>query len=202
MAVLLLLSPQEPSLSQIVDGVVQRYSKMKDFSAEFVQSKKESNRSRVFRGLLYLKTGKRLLIEVKSPELEAKYIYSDGKTYIDYQVFPKQAHFYKFSKAEDDRLQLFQIPWNPEWKNQFSERHRLLDTKTGNAVIRLVPNKKDLPEIELEVDKKTFLIQRFVTTFEDGDSNEFSFTGIKTTPVDEKIFIFNRPPNVKVIDHR
>jgi outer membrane lipoprotein-sorting protein len=205
MAVLLLLAPQSPSFPSVVDGVIRTYSKMNDFSAEFVQTTQDiSNQKHTYRGLLYLKSGRRMVYDQRSPEL--KILYSDGKWSTDYRVVPKQAEMTPLGKAEDERFQLFQIPWNPEWRNQFEQFQdpggSEQPMKAGNRLILAVPRKKDLPSILLEVDPTTFLIQRFVTKSPDGETNEFRFTGIKTVPLDKTIFEFKAPPGVEVLKNR
>ncbi|MNC93735.1 Outer-membrane lipoprotein carrier protein [compost metagenome] len=56
--------------------------------------------------------------------------------------------------------------------------------------------------ILLEVDPKTFLIHRFVTTSPDGETNEFRFSGIKTERLNPAMFEFKAPPGVEVIRNR
>lgn len=204
MTVLLLLAPQGSSFSSVVDGVIRTYSKMNDFSAEFVQTTQDiSNQRHTYRGLLYLKAGRRMVYDQRSPE--PKMLYSDGKESVEYWVVPKQAEVTPLKKAEDERFQLFQIPWHPEWRSQFSsfeEPKDLQPATAGNRLVRAVPKKKDLPVILLEVDPVTFLIHRFVTTSPDGETNEFRFTGIKTAPLDKAIFEFKAPQGVQVIQNR
>jgi outer membrane lipoprotein-sorting protein len=202
MIVLLLAAPQEPSLTQMVDGVVRTYSRMNDFSAEFVQTTQDiSNQRHTYRGLLYLKSGRRMLYNQREPEV--KMLYSDGKSATDYKVGQRQAEITPLGKVEDERFQLFQIPWRADFKDQFTfAKGNERPVTPGNQLFRAIPKKKDVPEILLEVDPKTFLIQRFVTTTPDGETNEFRFTGIKTAPIDKAIFEFKPPPNVEVIRNR
>jgi outer membrane lipoprotein-sorting protein len=89
-------------------------------------------------------------------------------------------------------------------KNQFSKVEGLSEPplKPGHRLIRLTPNKKDLPVILLEVDPATYLIHRFVTTTPDGSRNEFQFTNLKTTPLDKEFFEFKAPPGVQVIQEK
>jgi chaperone LolA len=200
-AALLFLSPQGPGLNEIVDGVVRTYSRMNDFSAEFVQiTKDSSNQPRTFRGLLYLKTGKKMVFEQQSPFRQITY--SDGKTYVVYQPERNQAEKSSVKKSEDEKIQLFQIPWNPKWKEQFKEFKSTGEQPVMNPafkVIQAIPNKKDLPVVLLEVNPSTFQIHRFSVTTADGETNEFQFKGLKTARLDPAIFEFKPPPNVKVI---
>jgi outer membrane lipoprotein-sorting protein len=202
MTVLLLLLPQEPRLDQIVDGVVRTYSKMNDFSARFEETTQDiSNRRHTYRGLLYLKSGKKILFDQQTPD--RKLLYSDGKLSTEY-VPGIQAVQTPLGKADDERLQLFQIPWNPQWRNQFEQFDKLeaQPVTAGNALIKAVPKKKDLPEILLEVNPRTFLIERFVTTSPEGGTTEFRFTEIKTARLDPSIFEFKAPPGLEVIRNR
>ncbi len=205
MAVLLLLAPQEPKLPELVDGVVRTYSKMNDFSAEFVQITQDiSNQRHTYRGLLYLKSGKLMRLEQTAPE--HKFLYSDGKWVTEYKV-GLQAEKTPVKKTDDERLQLFQIPWNPEWKKQFKKFETPSVSEQpltpGHKLVRMIPNKdKEFPVILLEVDPATFIIHRFVTTSPDGDTNEFRFTGISTKPLAKTLFEFKAPPGVEVIQNR
>jgi chaperone LolA len=203
MIALLLAAPQEPSLDRVVDGVVQTYSKMNDFSADFVQITQDiSNRRHTYRGLLYLKKGRLMLYDQQEPE--KKKLYSDGKSSIDYKEVQRQAEITPLGKEEDERFQLFQIPWRPGFKDQFKQFAKLNQQPltAGNYLIEATPKKKDLPVILFEVDPKTFLIHRFVSKTPDGETNEFRFTGIKTTPIDKAIFEFKPPSNVEVIRNK
>ena len=201
MTVLLLLAPQRPGLTEIVDGVVRTYSKMNDFSARFEETTKDiSNQRHTYRGLLYLKSGKKMLFDQQTPD--RKLLYSDGKLSTEY-VPGIQAVQTPLGKADDERLQLFQIPWNPEWKNQF-DRFEIGEQpeSAGNEVIRAIPRKKDLPVILLEVNPRTFLIERFVTTSPDGGTTEFRFTEIRTARLDPSIFEFMAPAGIEVVRNR
>lgn len=201
-AVLLLLAPQRPGLSEVVDGVVRTYSRMNDFSAEFVQTTTDSsNQTHTFRGLLYLKAGKKMVFDRQTPFRQITY--SDGKTYVIYQPERKSAEQSRVSKTEDENLQLFQIPWNPKWRDQFEKfEDEGQAVNPGFRVIKATPKKKDLPVVLLEVNPKTFQIHRFRITSPDGETNEFRFKELKTERLDPAIFVFKAPPDVKVVQNR
>lgn len=175
---------------------------MNDFSAEFVQTTQDiSNQRRTYRGLLYLKSGRRMVYEQWEPE--RKVIYSDGKRSTDYIPEMKQATVTPLGKADDELFQLFQIPWNPELKKQFDriEEPREQPITAGHRLVKLIPNRKDVPVILLEVDPATSLIHRFVTTSPDGATNEFRFTKIETKPREQAFFEFKAPQGVDVIEN-
>jgi outer membrane lipoprotein-sorting protein len=68
--------------------------------------------------------------------------------------------------------------------------------------VKLIPDRKDLPVILLEVDPATYLIHRFVTTTPDGATNEFRFTNLKTAPLAKELFEFKPPPGVEVVEEK
>jgi outer membrane lipoprotein-sorting protein len=197
---LLVLVPQGPNVNDLVDGVVRTYSRMNDFSAEFEQTTKDSsNQTRTYRGLLYLKSGRRMVFQQNPP---GESWYSDGKTATEFTPAVNQARQRPLKKAENEIFSLFQIPWSPELKKQFprSEVPNASPVTPGHRLVRLIPEKtKDLPVILLEVDPATHLIHRFVTTTPDGATNEFRFKNLKTTPLDKALFEFKPPPGVQVI---
>lgn len=131
--------------------------------------------------------------------------YSDGKTATEYKPAPiNQVTQRPLKKAENEIFSLFQIPWSPEVKGQFDklEVPQEAPLNPGHRLVRLIPNKKDLPVILLEVDPATYLIHRFVTTTPDGATNEFRFTNLKTTPLDKALFEFKPPPGAEVIQEK
>jgi outer membrane lipoprotein-sorting protein len=201
-ALLLALAPQAPGANDLVDGVVRRYSRMNDFSAEFVQTTKDSsNQTRTYRGLLYLKSGRRMVFQQDPP---GESWYSDGKTATQF-IPGRQVRQRPLKNAENEIFSLFQIPWSPELKKQFprSEVPNASPVTPGHRLVRLIPEKtKDLPVILLEVDPATSLIHRFETRTPDGATNEFRFTNLKTAPLDKALFEFKPPPGIEVIKEK
>jgi len=66
----------------------------------------------------------------------------------------------------------------------------------------LIPSRKDVPEVLVEVDPSNFLIHRFVSSRPDGARDEFKFTNIRTTPLEDSLFKFVAPPGVDVLDYK
>jgi outer membrane lipoprotein-sorting protein len=201
-ALLLVLAPQGSNVNDLVDGVVRRYSRMNDFSAEFVQTTKDSsNQTRTYRGLLYLKSGRRMVFQQDPP---GESWYSDGKTATQF-IPGRQVRQRPLKNAENEIFSLFQIPWSPELKKQFpkSEVPNASPVTPGYRLVRLIPEKtKDLPVILLEVDPATFLIHRFETTNPDGTTNEYRFKNLKTAPLDKALFEFKVPPGVQLVKEK
>jgi len=198
---LLLVLPPQLLVSELVDRVSEKYGRLTDFSAEFQQISEDfSNQPSHYRGLVYLKSGKRARFEYDSPRKKSEYF--DGKIHTVYTPDSGQAFQQAIGRADEELLAILQVVGNrsDEWKKQFGEKKDLGLTPQGNRVVRLIPNNKDLREVLIEVHPSSFLIQRVVFTSVDGQRNEFKFANINvTTRQDESFFKFTPPPGVKVI---
>jgi chaperone LolA len=202
---LYLFLPQGLSTPELVDRVTEKYGKLDSLSADFEQTSISSNQKGQFRGHVYLKKGKRALFRYEYPV--EKYDYFDGKYYTTFTPKWKQAQRFPVNKAADDRLVIFQIVGNRDasWREQFPTMTQPKDSPVmseGNRMIRLIPGRKDLPEVLVEVDPATFLIHRFVSTRPDGARDEFRFTNIKTDPLPDSLFKFVPPPGVEIIEEK
>src|SRR5262245_38461896 len=179
---LYLFLPQSLSSPELVDRVTEKYGKLDSLSADFEQiSVNSSNQKGQFRGHVYLKKGRKALFQYDSPT--KKFEYFDGKDYTAYWPEAKQAQRTPINKAADDRLVIFLILGNTgsPWREHFPRMERPSDSPVmneRNQMVRLIPNRKDLPEVLVEVDPSTFLIQRFKSLRPDGAWDEFRFTNI------------------------
>ena len=195
--------PRGQLVDDLVDGVTRTYSKLTDFSASFEQILTDpSNQRQVERGLLYLaRKDKKMRFDYQTPV--RKSYYSDGKTYTAYVPATKQAVQTPVGKAVDDRLQIFQVlVGNAEWRRQYpvyKEQLQDAPVTAGNRVVRMFPTRKDLPEVLLEINPKTYLIHRFGMRYSDGENSEFRLSDLKTTKLDPAIFNFKVPPGVDLV---
>jgi chaperone LolA len=204
---LFLFLPQSLSTSELVGRVSDKYGKLDSLSADFEQlSTDSSNQIGRSRGHVYLKKGKRALFQYDSPTRQFEYF--DNKYYTNYKPGLKQAQRFPINKAADERLTIFLILGNPDspWREQFPTMARPKDSPVmnpGNQMALLIPkNKKDVPEMLVEVDPNTLLIHRFVSTRADGARDEFKFTNIKTAPLEDSVFKFVPPPGVVVFEDK
>jgi outer membrane lipoprotein-sorting protein len=201
--VLLLLLPQPQSLpvDDLVERVSQTYGRLKDFQAEIEQIQYYSNQTSRLRGHVYLKSGRRARFDYQSPKELSEYF--DGKTYTRFEPIIGQARQKSMGKADEEYLAILQIVGNPEspWKDQFRRKEGLSQAPLtpGDQVVRLIPNNKNLKDVLIEADPRTFMIHRLVFTYAGGEQNEFRFKDIKTTPLDVAMFTFKAPPGVTVI---
>jgi outer membrane lipoprotein-sorting protein len=201
---LLMVLPQSPLSSEVVDKVIQRYSRLNDLSADFEHILQDSsNQPAHYRGHVYLKSGKRARFDYVSPVKKSEYF--DPKTYTVFNPEAAQAIQDPIGKADSDRLAILQIVGNreaAEWKKQFKQTETPAPSykplKPGSLVVRLTPHNKDLKDVLIEVDPKSFLIERLVFTYVDGERNEFRFTDIQTKRLEDSIFKFIPPPGVQI----
>jgi outer membrane lipoprotein-sorting protein len=197
---LLVLLPQELAPSEVVDRVSRNYGRLDSFSADFEQiSQDSSNQKLVMRGHVYLKTGRRARFEYLSPEKKTEYF--DGKNYTRYTPPPiNQALVLPMGQADGDLLAIIQVVGNREtpWKNQFT-RFDEPAPRQGNRVVILKPKNKDLTEVEIEVDPKTFFIVRLVIKTADGRRTQYKFSNISTARLADSLFKFVKPDNVELI---
>jgi outer membrane lipoprotein-sorting protein len=164
---------------------------------------KDANRTTRARGHVYLKKGRKARFDYVTPL--AKSDYFNGKTHTRYLPDEKNAISEAMGKSEDERLLIFLILGNREspWKDEFDQK----ETETasamvpGNQVVRLIPNNtKNIRDVIVEVDPATRLIHRFGFTRADKTYTEYIFTNIKTAPLDDSLFQFKAPPDVKVFE--
>jgi outer membrane lipoprotein carrier protein len=203
-ALLAFVPQQQLGADGLVRRVSETYGRMKDFSAEFEQFTYEpSNRTGHQRGLVYLKSAKKARFEYQAPEKKTEV--SDGKTFTQYWPEIKQAQQLPISKVDGGVGAVLQIVGNraAPWKDEFREYREGEDKplRPGNRVVRMIPkNNKDLREVRVEIDPKTFWIYNLAFTYASGDRNEFRFSNIQTsTSLDESLFKFVPPPGVDVV---
>ena len=203
-ALLLLLpqsQPQRLDLEALVNKVSETYGKLKDLSADFEQIQKDSSNQGAHQwGHVYMKSGKKALFEYTKPRVLSEC--SDGKKYT--KSSPFQATRTSISKTDGERLALLQIVGSQEsrWKDQFSQKEELRDAPLtpGDRVVRLTPKNKDVRDVTVEVDPRTFMIHRLVFRYVDDQLNEFRFKNITTSPVDPARFKCDVPPGVELIE--
>ena len=195
--------PQTQRLSptEIISAVSDYYGRLNSLSADFEQIQKDANRTTRDRGHVYLKKGRKARFDYVTPR--AKIDYFNGTTHTRYLPDDQQATSEAMGKSEDERLLIFLILGNREspWKDEFDRKE--IETGSamvpGNQVVRLIPNNtKNIRDVMVEVDPATRLIHRFGFTRADKTYTEYIFTNIKTAPLDDSLFQFKAPPDVKV----
>ena len=199
-----LASPvQTGELNRLIDGVERSFARMSDFSADFVQIFQDPlNRKQQESGHLYLKKPGMMRWEYKNPE--EKLFVSDGKTVFFYVPADRQVSKEAVGQTLDDRIPLMFLLGRSNLRNEFT-RFELLNAKPflpGDKVLRMYPRRKtDLSEVWIEVDPVGYAIRRLVFVHEDGESQEFLFSNIRTNArLQSSLFNFKVPDGVEILD--
>jgi outer membrane lipoprotein-sorting protein len=197
--------PQSQAVAphELVSKVSDYYGRLNSLDADFEQIQKDANRTTRARGHVYLKKGRKARFDYITPI--AKSDYFDGKTHTRYLPDEKNAISEPMGKSEDERLLIFLILGNREssWKDEFDRKERgtVPAMFPGNEVVKLIPNNtKNIRDVLVEVNPATSLIHRFGFTRADKTYTEYIFTNIKTAPLDDSLFEFKAPPDVKIFE--
>jgi outer membrane lipoprotein carrier protein len=192
-----------PNLSKLIEGVNRTYARMKDFSADFVQFEQNGlNQRDQASGHLYLARPRMMRWEYKRPE---EYLWvSDGKMVYYYVPADRQVRQDQLKDTLDNRIPLMFLVGSSNLRGEF-EKFELLNQKPeveGMSVIRMYPKRQtDLSELIMEVDPETCLIRRLVMTHEDGASDDFRFSNIKTDRgLEHSLFKFKPPAGVTILE--
>jgi outer membrane lipoprotein carrier protein len=202
---LLLAFWQAPAtdLNSLITGVDRSFSRMKDFTADFVQIFEDPlNRKQQESGHLYLMRPRMMRWEYKNPE--EKLFVSDGKNVYLYVPAERQVNKEAVRDSFDDRVPLMFLLGRSNLRNEFT-RFELLDRKPfleGTKVVRMFPRRKsDLTEVVMEVDPANYLVRRLLLVHSDGSKSEFLFSNIRLdTGLRPPLFDFKVPAGVEVVD--
>jgi len=195
--------PASPNLNALVEGVERTFSRMKDFSADFIQIFEDSlNRKQQESGHLYLMRPRMMRWEYKNPE--EKLFVSDGKTVYLYIPLDRQVNKEAVRETFDDRMPLMFLLGRSDLRKEFT-RFELLNSKPflqGTKVVRMYPRRKtDLTEVVMEVDPENYQIRRLLLAHADGSRSEFVFSNIRfDVGLRSSLFDFKAPPGVEVVD--
>jgi outer membrane lipoprotein carrier protein len=190
-------------LPAVIDGVERSFTRMNDYSADFVQiSHDVLNRKTDAAGHLYLKRERKARWEYTQPE--EQYFISDGKTVYFYLPAEKQVNRDAVRDTLDDRMPLMFLLGRSNLRNEFT-RFELLNTApvvAGTRVVRMVPKRKtDLKELIMEVDPRNFQIRRLLLEHMDESRSDFRFSNIRiNTGLKDAQFEFKPPPGVQVVE--
>ena len=198
-----LLIPAPQDTNALIDGVERYFAGMNDYSSDFVQNSQDQlNRKREAAGHLYLKKGKMMRWEYKSPE-EQLFV-SDGKTVYLYVPADKQVNKEPVKDTFDDRMPLMFLLGRSNLRDEFKS-FALLQSKpflAGTKVIRMTPKRKtDLKDLIMEVDPASYQIRKLSFTHADGSQEDFIFSNIRVnTGLKASQFEFKVPPGAVVVD--
>jgi outer membrane lipoprotein carrier protein len=190
-------------LSALIDGVDKVFASMKDFQARFIQISKNSvNQSPADEGHLYLTRDKKMRVDYEKPE--EKHFVSNGKTLFTYIPANRQVTQDPVKDSMVEQFPLMFLLGRSGLRKEFQtiDRRTAKPLIEGDQVLWLTPNRKnqDIERIEIEVNPRTYLIDRMMILNTDKSSTEFAFLEIEiNTNIDAKTFEFKPPAGIRVI---
>jgi outer membrane lipoprotein carrier protein len=187
----------------LIDGVDKTFASMKDFQARFIQISKNSvNQSPADEGHLYLTRDKKMRVDYEKPE--EKHFVSNGKTLFTYIPANRQVTQDPVKDSMVEQFPLMFLLGGSGLRKEFQtiDRRTAKPLIEGDQVLWLTPNRKnqDIERIEIEVNPRTYLIDRMMILNTDKSSTEFAFLEIEiNTNIDAKTFEFKPPAGIRVI---
>ena len=191
-------------LNTLIDGVDKTFGSMKDFKATFIQISANSvNQSQQDEGLLYLTRDKKMRVNYEKPE--KKEWVSNGKTLYTYVPANRQVTQDPVKDAMVEEMPIMFLLGRSGLRNEFQKVEEFTGVKPlfdGDRVLRLTPNRKnqDIERIDIEVNPRTFLIDRMAIRYSDKSTTEFVFMKIEiNSKIPNSTFEFTPPPGVRVV---
>jgi len=187
----------------LIDGVDKTFASMKDFKAKFIQISKNSvNQSQQDEGLLYLTKDKKMRVDYQKPE--EKYFVSNGKTLFTYIPANRQVTQDPVKDSMAEQFPFMFLIGRSGLRKEFQKIDRLSQKPLldGDQVLRLTPNRKnqDIEKIEIEVNPRSYLIDRMTILNTDKSSTDFAFLEIEINQnIPASKFEFTPPPGIRVI---
>ena len=190
-------------LSQLIDGIQAKYSRMKGLSADF-QQVYTGRDGRTIResGHLLLKRPGKARWDYTSPE--RKLFLSDGKSVYFYVPGERQAAKSSIRASADPQIPFLFLLGRGNLRRDFSKIEVITDEQpigAGNRMLRLYPKRapEDFKQLIVEVDPQSFEVRRLVIFERNGARMDFLLTNMRENYVAaDGEFQFNPPPGVIV----
>ncbi|HEY7442093.1 MAG TPA: outer membrane lipoprotein chaperone LolA [Vicinamibacterales bacterium] len=198
---------QAPSADAFARDLQQKYDKVRDFSADFVQTYRGGvlRQTATERGRLLVKKPGKMRWEYREPE--RKLFVSDGRKL--YSYVPEDRQVLVTDVPDDDHATtpaLF-LAGKGNLTRDFTVTYenKVQDAPAGTTVLKLAPRRAE-PEYDwlmLAVDPTTLEIRMLITVDAQGGRSTFSLTNLKeNVGVADKEFAFSIPRGVEVITDR
>ena len=190
-------------VNALIEGVDKTFASMKDFSARFIQISTNSvNQRQQDEGLLYLTRGKKMRVNYEKPE--EKYWVSDGKTLYTYVPANRQVNQDPVKDSMVEQIPIMFLLGRSGLRKEFSKVD-LLSSKPlfeGDRSLRLTPKRtnQDIEVIDIEVNPRTYLVDRMAIRYSDKSSTEFIFMQIEiNSRIPDSKFEFTPPAGIRVV---
>jgi outer membrane lipoprotein carrier protein len=188
----------------LIDGVDKTFASMKDFQARFIQISKNSvNQSPPDEGHLYLTRDKKMRVDYEMPE--EKHFVSNGKTLFTYIPANRQVTKDPVTDSMVEQFPMLFLIGRSGLRKEFKEFSLMSNVKplvAGDQVLQLTPNRKsqEIERIEIDVNPRTYLIDRMMILNTDKSSTEFAFLEIEINRnLSASMFEFTPPQGIRVI---
>ncbi len=156
------------------------------------------------KGKLYFKKPDLMKWEYKDPEEKVFLIKDDF--FWDYNKEEKQLIKYALSGREQDSEVILLLSGRISLiDNYFVELNPFPTENISSVQLKLTPRDEESADtfLLLEVDEKTWLIQKLISFDWTGNKTEFRFSGIKTNiPIPNRTFELRIPADVEIIENK
>jgi outer membrane lipoprotein carrier protein len=197
----LLISFIAPAWSQsAIDGVQNRYNRLRTLTVQFEESVSYGGRTRRHEaGVLYLQRPGRMRWDYTQPP--GKLFLADGNMFYLYSPNSNQVQRIKPRDAADFRAPLAFLLGNLDMRKEFG---RLVTRpEPSGTIIESYPrtDNEAYQQVVFTVDPATYAIRRVVITGQDGSITEFSFSREEVNPPLERgLFQFQAPPGAEILE--
>ncbi|MGA9772411.1 MAG: outer membrane lipoprotein chaperone LolA [Blastocatellia bacterium] len=195
-----LIAPVPTDLNSLIDGLQNKYSRMRGLEAQFTQVYRGPD-GRVLReaGRLLLKRPGKARWEYTQPE--KKLFVSDGKNIFFYVEGESQATHTSVKESADPQIPFLFLLGRGNLRRDFSSIETVDErpAAAGNLVLKLVPRRapEEFKQLLVEVDPSSFEVKRMVIFERGGARMDFLLSNVRENYVaPDSQFQFSPPPGV------
>lgn len=190
-------------LNSLIDGLQNRYSRMRGLEARFTQVYRGTD-GRTLReeGHLLLKRPGKARWDYTQPE--KKLFVSDGKNIYFYVEGERQATHTSVKESADPQIPFLFLLGRGNLRRDFSSIETVNDERpveAGNVVLKLVPKRapEEFKQLLVEVDPSSFAVKRMVIFERSGARMDFLLSDVRENYVaPDSQFQFSPPPGVEL----
>ena len=189
-------------IESVVAGLQRRYGSISTMAGSFQQTYRAPGIDQVESGVFWLKKPGLMHWEYRNPE--EKIFVADGRETYLYVPADRQVTVQAFSTAEMHNTPLEFLLGSVDVNRSFAVSWEgVLKPRTQEAfLVRLTPRSRDAEYsyLVLEVDEKSYDLNRIVIREPGGNTSEFVFGDLKTNvKVHDKLFKFKAPKGVETL---
>jgi outer membrane lipoprotein carrier protein len=194
---------QSPNLGALIDGIQNKYSRMRGMAAEFVQVYRGTD-GRTIResGHLQLKRPSKARWDYLEPE--RKLFVSDGKNVFFYVLGEKHATKSTIKESVDPQIPFLFLLGRGNLRRDFTRIELVSGERpvsAGNVVLRLVPRRapEEFKQLLVELSPSSFEVRRLVIFERNGARMDFMLSNVQENySAPDAHFQFTLPAGVTV----